>query len=746
MKRKFAILLSMLSLACVVSACKNADNTHTDSVQQQRYDTAMNLWTSGQQYEAVKLLTENPAYEDSWDYIKRFYQTVGERIKVSLDRTIGLRSNGTVLDSKSNFAVSKWREIVQIASGADFAAGLTKDGRVAFLEEDFWSNDVVSSGYIAGWSDIESITSNGNVGIVGLTKNGSVLMEGRNDLDRYDLSQLFGAASVIDSGEILVGLMPNGTISIAGNTNGKGFLDESKWTNIKEVSVQGSNIVGLKADGTVVAALHFASVGQSAPDWTDIVSVCAIRNGGFVGLKSDGTVVTAGGIWNLSDWTNIVTIAATSEEIVALRADGTVLAKGYPPNELEEILTWTDIVAVAPSAGHLVGLKLDGTLVAIGDNEFGQCNLSTWKLFDNVNELFAHHLYFGDLSQDDSTTPEYDSLMSNFEYEIDKSGEAEITGYTANVENLKIPSEIDGHYVTALSDLSFTNCTNLVSVEIPEGVKMIGDCAFSGCKNLSSIAIPNSVVSIGAYAFEECSSIVLIDFPDGLKEIGEGAFSGCSELATVTIPVGVERIEKLTFKGCSSLSNVIIPDSVTYLGESTFEGCINLPSVTLPSSIINIENYTFLECTSLTDIIIPNNVTRISGGAFADCSSLSSVTIPTNITYIGDGAFRGCTSLTDAYISDHVGEWVGMYVFSGCSNLKNLHIGSPQIYFDLYSHQAFGGCENLSVICNGIQYTWDGEMIMRDSNGNELSYDSELNEDIPSEITDEEDLWEIFMS
>lgn len=76
MKRKFAILLSILSLICVLSACKNADDAHTDSAQRQRYDTAMNLWTSGQQYEAVKLLAENPAYEDSWDYIKEFYQTL----------------------------------------------------------------------------------------------------------------------------------------------------------------------------------------------------------------------------------------------------------------------------------------------------------------------------------------------------------------------------------------------------------------------------------------------------------------------------------------------------------------------------------------------------------------------------------------------------------------------------------------------------------------------------------------------
>ena len=41
---------------------------------------------------------------------------------------------------------------------------------------------------------------------------------------------------------------------------------------------------------------------------------------------------------------------------------------------------WTDIVAV--SAGkwdHTVGLKSDGTVVAVGDNYYGQCDVSGWK-------------------------------------------------------------------------------------------------------------------------------------------------------------------------------------------------------------------------------------------------------------------------------------------------------------------------------------------------------------------------------
>ena len=39
---------------------------------------------------------------------------------------------------------------------------------------------------------------------------------------------------------------------------------------------------------------------------------------------------------------------------------------------------WTDIVAVAAGYYHTVGLKSDGTVVAVGTNLYGQCNVSGW--------------------------------------------------------------------------------------------------------------------------------------------------------------------------------------------------------------------------------------------------------------------------------------------------------------------------------------------------------------------------------
>ena len=35
---------------------------------------------------------------------------------------------------------------------------------------------------------------------------------------------------------------------------------------------------------------------------------------------------------------------------------------------------------------HTVGLKLDGTVVAVGDNRYGQCNVSDWNLIQDICE------------------------------------------------------------------------------------------------------------------------------------------------------------------------------------------------------------------------------------------------------------------------------------------------------------------------------------------------------------------------
>ena len=102
----------------------------------------------------------------------------------------------------------------------------------------------------------------------------------------------------------------------------------------------------------------------------------------IVALKADGTVVAAGnnedGQCDVSTWTDIVAIDAGFRYTVGLKADGTVLAVGYNDDGQCNVSAWTDITAICSGSYHTVGLKTDGTVVAEGDNNLGQCTVSDW--------------------------------------------------------------------------------------------------------------------------------------------------------------------------------------------------------------------------------------------------------------------------------------------------------------------------------------------------------------------------------
>ncbi len=174
--------------------------------------------------------------------------------------------------------------------------------------------------------------------------------------------------------------------------------------------------------------------------------------------------------------------------------------------------------------------------------------------------------------------------------------------------------------------------------------------------------------------FEFLSDIVSIEISEGVTSIGLYAFGGCQSITSITIPESVTSIGYGAFYYCTSLTSITIPESVTSIGDEAFYDCASLTSVTLPEGITSIGHSVFCGCTSLTSIRIPEGVTSIGNSAFYDCSNLTSIIIPESMSYIDYGAFHGCDSLETVYYSGAKMSWHWINIQGDNNKLKNAEL------------------------------------------------------------------------
>ena len=224
---------------------------------------------------------------------------------------------------------------------------------------------------------------------------------------------------------------------------------------------------------------------------------------------------------------------------------------------------------------------------------------------------------------------------------------------------------------------TFTNCSALTEVILPQNLLSVGAYAFKGCSSLPTVVLPESVLAIGTGAFHICTSLSSITIPKNVTSIGSDAFRECSSLTAITIPNSVTNIGQNAFYNCTSLSSVVwnarycndflttsgsytqpsgpfygcpitsftIGEDVDILPAALCHGMSDIQSITIPNSLRKIGDYTFSKCSSLNSITIPNSVTNIGQAAFDECSSLTTITIPEKVSKIGWGAFSNCASL-----------------------------------------------------------------------------------------------------
>ena len=292
---------------------------------------------------------------------------------------------------------------------------------------------------------------------------------------------------------------------------------------------------------------------------------------------------------------------------------------------------------------------------------------------------------------------------SLFTYKVLKDGTAEITGINdTSMVHLDIPAEIDGYPVSTIGFFSLADCTSLVSVTIPEGVKSLRGEVFANCFRLESVTIPDSLIAIedGTLRSKRLTEVVVSpDHPvfavenEALinrKEMKLVRFLAPEETGTYEIAQGIRDIASCAFE-FSRVSAIVIPDSVVAIQSRAFTDSDNLQSVNIPDSVLTMGECIFDDCDALSTIEISPDHPKY------ECLDLCLVdkdrkeilsasgaiegkyVIPEGVTAIGAGAFQGCRYLKELYIPNRVKD-IGPYAFSTDTVIKTCKNSPAQEY------------------------------------------------------------------
>lgn len=260
-----------------------------------------------------------------------------------------------------------------------------------------------------------------------------------------------------------------------------------------------------------------------------------------------------------------------------------------------------------------------------------------------------------------------------------------------------------------ISSWAFYCNDTLMEVRFPKTLTSIGSWTFSECSNLQTVTFAPETehLVLGELAFSNCNNLLKLELPEGVVSIPDFLCNMCSSLQSVTIPEGCMFIGEYAFGGCESLRSVRIPSSCTAIGNNAFEGCSMMSSLVFDVADDSGQTFTlgassFADCSALTTIGLPVGCTNIPEYAFKGCSRLKMITIPDTCTFIGECAFSECSMLNqmnssakNELILPAFCESIGESAFSGCSSIKNVVI--PEACETLGSN-AFGLCDALDMV------------------------------------------------
>ena len=270
----------------------------------------------------------------------------------------------------------------------------------------------------------------------------------------------------------------------------------------------------------------------------------------------------------------------------------------------------------------------------------------------------------------------------------------------------------EGEYATPLAVGNEAFSYSIISeINLPDVETTYGNSVFGNCSKATHINWPSKKQTFNGYfTFGQCSNLLSVELPDYMTSLPERCFEQCTRLATVDMGKGLTSCGKGCFQQ-SGVESIVWSPEITTLGENCFKDCKKLISVDVPGTIAIIPQNCFYNCTNLTNLTLAEGLTKIDSGAFQN-DNISTLTTPSTLRFINSGAFsynRGMTALT---LNEGL-ELIDLGAFAYCESLKEVVIPSTvqsvvtdndkkqrylQITYAGVSNGAFRYCSSLEKV------------------------------------------------
>lgn len=347
-------------------------------------------------------------------------------------------------------------------------------------------------------------------------------------------------------------------------------------------------------------------------------------------------------------------------------------------------------------------------------------NYNTVLLFLTKNMFCNFNNPDGSIVFSNEETPlSYEYESNGFRYSVNENSEAIISRYTGGESVVTVPEMLDGYPVTKIGRFAFSSFSSsnsdyvnspdklipedlIISITLPETIKVIGDYAFAGNLKLTEINIPSKVTTIPYECFNNCISLEYIEIPQSVNKIESNAFYRCEKLKSISLPKSIAEIPENTFSHCSALESVDM-SSVNKIGKYAFDSCKNLVITDLPECLTELGDGAFYRCESIERLDL-SNVTKIGAAAMGDCIGLKEVILNNNLEHLEDRVFEWCTSLENIVLPAKL-----ISIGSGCFRLSGLKEVAFNEGLKTIEACAFDGCFYLTdvVLPDSLEYIWD---------------------------------------